>query len=90
MTDASTVVSVLVMLALCGFLYDRYVVDIIERKLPPLGITAYEVVGGVLFTLVGSSFLIGLEATLLVLLCFAASGIPMIIGARARYLDRND
>jgi hypothetical protein len=78
---------VLVMLFLCGVLYDRYVVDIIERLHPPVGVTAWEVVGGVLFTLVGFSLLAGLEAFLLALLCFAASGVPMILGSRARHVE---
>ena len=76
----------LLMLALAGIVYDRYVVDIIETTHPPLGVTAWLVVFGVLFTLVGASFLIGFEAFLLVLLCFAASGIPMILGSRERHL----
>jgi hypothetical protein len=77
----------MLVLALCGLLYDRYVVDIIERTHPSLGVTAWEVVGGVLFTLVGFAFLAGVEAFLLALLCFAASGIPMILGSRARHVE---
>jgi hypothetical protein len=77
---------VMLMLSLCGVLYDRYVVDIIERHAPGLNVTAYEVVGGVLFTLVGFSLLVGMETFLLALLCFAASGIPMILGSHHRSL----
>ena len=76
----------MLLLLLCGVLYYRYVVDIIERLHPPPGVTAYEVVGGVLFTLVGFSLLVGMETFLLALLCFAASGIPMILGSHYRSL----
>ena len=76
---------VLIMLALGATIYDRYVVDKIEIMLPPgHGVTAYEVVGGVLFTLVGLMFLTDLETFILALLCFAASGVPMILGAHHR------
>ena len=78
---------VLIVLAVAGFVYDRYVVDRIERLHPPLGVTAWEVVGGVLFTLVGYAFLAGIEAFLLALLCFAASGVPMILGSHGRHHD---
>lgn len=80
----SDIVRVLLMLALCGVLYDRYVVDIIERTQPALGVTAYEVVGGVLFTLVGLMMLTDIQTFLVALLCFAASGIPMILGSHHR------
>lgn len=76
---------VLLMLALASVVYDRFVVDIIETRLPPgHGVTAYEVTGGVLFTLVGLMFLTDLETFILALLCFAASGVPMIMGAHHR------
>ena len=79
------IVRVLLMLALAGVVYDRYVVNIIETTLPPgHGVTAYEVTGGVLFTLVGLMFLTDLETFILALLCFAASGVPMILGAHHR------
>ena len=86
-TTLSDIARVMLMLFFCGVLYDRYVVDIIERRIPALGVTAYEVVGGVLFTLVGFALLAGLEMFLLALLCFAASGIPMIIGSHHRSLS---
>lgn len=88
MIDTASIVRVLVALALAAVLYDRFIVDAIERRHPPLGVTAWEVVGGVLFTLAGFAFLAGIEAFLLALLCFAASGIPMILGSRARHLER--
>ena len=76
---------VMLMLALGSVVYDRYVVDVIETRLPPgHGVTAYEVAGGVMFTLVGLMFITGLETFILALLCFAASGLPMIMGAHHR------
>ena len=83
-TSLSDIVRVMLMLALLGVLYDRYMVDIIERTQPSLNVTAYEVVGGVLFTLVGLLLLTNMETFLLALLCFAASGIPMILGSQHR------
>jgi len=83
-TSPQDITRVMLMLLLCGVLYDRYVVDIIERIHPSLGVTAWEVVGGVLFTLIGFSLLAGLEMFLLALLCFTASGIPMILGSHHR------
>lgn len=85
--DPSRLAQVLLLLVLAGVLYDRFIVDVIEKQHPPLGVTAWEVVGGVLFTLVGFAFLAGVEAFLLALLCFAASGIPMILGSRARHVE---
>lgn len=90
MVSLDVVVQILILLAFAAVLYDRFIVDTIERRHPPLGVTAWEVVGGVLFTLVGFAFLAGIEAFLLALLCFAASGIPMILGSRARHLERED
>lgn len=82
--ETENIVRVVIILALFGVIYDRYVVDIIERTSQPLGVTAYEVVGGVLFTLVGLLMLTDLQTFLLALLCFAASGIPMILGSHHR------
>lgn len=87
MTDPTPgeLVRVLLMLALGGVVYDRFVVDVIETRLPPgHGVTAYEVAGGVLFTLVGLLLLTDLGTFILALLCFAASGLPMIVGAHHR------
>ncbi len=85
MTDPTPGELVRVLLALGGVVYDRFVVDVIETRLPPgHGVTAYEVAGGVLFTLVGLMFITGLETFILALLCFAASGLPMIMGAHHR------
>lgn len=77
--------SVLVMLFFGGILYNYAVVDQIERHLPAAhGVTAFEVVGGVLFTMIGFGMIAGFDVMLVCLLCFAASGIPMIIGSMRR------
>lgn len=64
-----------------GLLYNGVVVDNWARHLPArYRATSFEVVGGVLVTCVGIGAILGLEAMLVCLLCFAASGIPMIYG----------
>lgn len=73
------------MLATFGVLYNWLVVDRIERWLPRAhGVTAFEVAGGVLVTMIGYGMLVGYDMMILALLCFAASGIPMIIGSLRR------
>ncbi len=76
-------------LVLFGVIYDRLVVDRIERLHPSIGVTAWEVVGGVTVTLLVFGLLAGAEMMLLALLCFAASGIPMIIGSHERHMARS-
>ena len=76
------------LLFLVGLLYDRLVVDRIERNDPPLGVTAWEVVAGVAFTAVVIGMLTGLDMLLLILFLFSASGIPMILGSHWRHQDR--
>ena len=46
--------------------------------------TAELVVGGVIVTVLASAFLIGWENALIVLVCFVASGLPMIVGSWMR------
>ena len=76
---------VMLMLALGSVVYDRYVVDVIEMRLAPgHGVTAYEVAGGVLYTLIGIMLLTSVEVFLISLLCFASAGVPMIMGAHHR------
>jgi hypothetical protein len=50
--------------------------------------TAFYVAGGVLFTVATAVLLIGVEQALLVLVLFAASGLPMIIGSMQRHTER--
>lgn len=71
-----------------GVLYNEIVVDNLAAHLPQkYRATSWEVVVGVLVTLIGIGALLGLETMLVCLLCFAASGIPMILGDYRR-LDR--
>jgi hypothetical protein len=76
------------LLFLLSFLYDRYVVGRIETSNPPVGVTAWEVVGGVGYTLFVAIAVFGLKAVLVLLALFAAAGIPMILGSDARHTAR--
>ena len=75
----------MVLLAACGVLYN-VLVAYVQRQLPDRhGVTAWLVVGGVAFTLVGILLLTDLETFVIALLCFCASGTPMILGSMERY-----
>jgi hypothetical protein len=74
-----------VMLLMIATLYDRLVVDRIERLKPSIGVTSWEVVGGVAFTLLVFGMLAGFDNMLLAFVLFSASGIPMILGAHNRH-----
>ena len=64
-----------------GLFYNGVIVDNLARHLPArYRATSFEVVGGVVVTCLGIGALLGFEAMLVCLLCFAASGIPMIYG----------
>lgn len=76
------------LLFLLSLVYDQLVVERIETHNPPVGVTAWEVVGGVSYTLFAASMVLGLEAAMVLLLLFAASGIPMIMGSDARHTAR--
>lgn len=73
------------LLLLIGTLYDRLVVDRIERLHPSIGVTAWEVVGGVTFTLLVFGMVAGWQHMMLALLLFSGSGIPMILGSSSRH-----
>ena len=80
-TNPLQVISVLVGLACFGLFYNGVIVDNLVRHLPArYRATSFEVVGGVFVTCVGIGAILGFEAMLVCLLCFAASGIPMIYG----------
>lgn len=70
-----------------GVGYDR-LVSWLERSGRAEGFTALMVVGGVGATLGLASLVVGLEAVLMVLLFFGATGLPMVIGAWERYTRR--
>jgi hypothetical protein len=64
-----------------GLFYDGVIVANLVRHLPArYRATSFEVVGGVLVTCLGIGAILGFDAMLVCLLCFAASGIPMIRG----------
>ena len=64
-----------------GLFYDGVIVANLVRHLPArYRATSFEVVGGVLVTCFGIGAILGFDAMLVCLLCFAASGIPMIRG----------
>ena len=74
-------VCVFVGLICFGLFYNGVIVDNLARHLPArYRATSFEVVGGVLVTCLGIGAILGFEAMLVCLLCFAASGIPMIWG----------
>ena len=69
----------------CGILYDQ-LVSYTQEQLPARhGVTAWLVVGGVLWTLFGVLMLEGIKVFTTVLLCFVASGTPMVVGSMRRY-----
>lgn len=75
------VVAVLCGLMCFGLFYDGVVVSNFARRLPArYRATSFEVVFGVLVTCIGIGAILGFQAMLICLLCFAASGIPMIYG----------
>jgi hypothetical protein len=82
--ETGEIFMVLVSLALFGIGYNA-LVSRLETNGMGRGFTALLVVGGVLVTLIGAAALIGIERTLWVLACFAASGTPMVIGAWERF-----
>ena len=76
------------LLFLVALLYDRLVVDRIERMDPPLGVTAWEVVAGVAFTAVVIGMLAGIDTMMLLFFMFSGAGIPMILGSHWRHQER--
>ena len=80
-TNPLQVLAVLIGLVCFGLFYNGVFVDNLARHLPAkYRATSFEVVGGVFVTCVGIGAILGFEAMLVCLLCFAASGIPMIYG----------
>lgn len=75
-------------LLLCGGILYNAVVNFVQDQLPHRhGVTAWLVVGGVAWTLVGLLLLTDLQVFLTALLCFMASGTPMIWGSMRRYFQ---
>lgn len=78
--------AVLVGLALFGTLYNAWMARLGDAK---EGYVALLVAGGCAVTLVGAA-IVDPRAAAWVLVCFAASGVPMIIGDIKRYVDRRE
>ena len=77
-------VPILLGLAAFGVVYNHWV-EALEKKGHDRGYMSLIVSAGCAVTLAGASFIIGLGPVLWALICFAASGIPMIIGSISRY-----
>ena len=84
--DWKLIGSILFGLFMFGWAYDAFVGALQERK---DGYLAMLVAAGVGITLVGVA-IISWQAALLVLACFAASGIPMIVGEISRSIKMRD
>ena len=82
----TTAVLVFVVLFLMGIIYNA-LIGKYERWLEQY--VALEVVGGVLFTLIGFGLLAGWTNAGIALLCFAASGAPMLVGSIVRHAERS-
>lgn len=86
--DSGTIMVVLWGLLTFGYCYNM-AVSWMTRKHYTEGFLSLVVAFGVLVTLIGAAF-INWQAALLVLVCFAASGTPMMIGSIARYVRRRE
>ena len=77
---------VIVLVALFGFGigYNR-LVGKLEHQGHDRGYMGFIVALGCAVTLAGTGFIVGLGPVLWALVCFAASGIPMIVGSISRY-----
>lgn len=80
-TNPLQVVAVLCGLTAFSIFYNDVFVENLARHLPArYRATSFEVVIGVFVTCVGIGAILGFQAMLVCLLCFAASGIRMIWG----------
>ena len=77
-------VPILLALAIFGVIYNRWV-EALEKKGHDRGYMSLIVSAGCAVTLAGTAFIVGLKPVLWALVCFAASGIPMIVGSVGRY-----
>ncbi len=75
---------VLPVLLLAGLAFNA-LITYLSRQGHTEGYEWLEVVVGTLFTLAGAAFVIGPVPALIVLAAFAASGLPMALGAIYRY-----
>ena len=80
-TNPLQIFAVLAALAAFSIFYNDIFVENLARHLPAkFRATSFEVVFGVFVTCVGIGVILGLQAMLVCLLCFAASGLRMIWG----------
>jgi hypothetical protein len=86
MDTATTAALVFFCLFLMGVLYN-IIIGKYERYMEQY--VALEVVGGVVFTLAGFGLLAGWRYAGIALLCFAASGAPMLVGSVVRHAAKN-
>jgi len=77
-------VPILLALAVFGYIYNRWV-EALEKKGHDRGYMSLIVSAGCAVTLGGAALIVGLGPVLWALVCFAASGIPMIVGSVGRY-----
>jgi membrane protein DedA with SNARE-associated domain len=82
--DQVRAAAVLTFLLLFGVAYNE-LVGRLEKGGHDRGYTSFLVVGGVAVTLLGGAVLVGLGAMLWFFLCFAASGLAMVIGSWSRF-----
>ena len=82
--DLGWIAGVFFGLALVGAGYNQ-LVGVAERRGWMEGVTSLAVALGALITLIGAA-VICWQAALIVLVCFVASGLPMIFGSIYRYI----
>lgn len=77
---------VLALEVICGTFYNRWVA---RHQAANEGVyTAFYMVGGVMLTLLIGVLLVGPTITMLMLVLFAASGMPMVLGSMQRHTQR--
>lgn len=81
-TKESGLAVAFICLLIFGFFYNLLVERFQKRT---QRYTAEFVVGGVLVTVLASALFIGINDALIVLLLFAASGLPMVVGSWVRF-----
>lgn len=84
--DFGLIMAVLLGLILFGIVYNL-AVDFLASRRYSEGFMSILVALGVFCTLVGISF-ISWPMAMIALLCFAASGLPMMVGSIARYVRK--
>lgn len=72
-------------LFLFGLIYNAFVAWL-EKMGHDRGYTAFLVVGGTLVTLAGLAVITGVETVISAIVCFVASGLPMILGSVWRHV----